>query len=100
MSLLSGVIDGLIARVAGPMSLRFIFQPLIGLILGVRDGMADARRGEPPFIFDLIADRANRKAKLSSLLVSLSKTILIAIILDAIAQYLIFSQISSVPKML
>jgi hypothetical protein len=85
--------EGLIARVAGPMSLRFVFQPLIGLLLGVKDGMRDAKAGEPPFILDLITNNENRKEKLSSLLTSLSKTVLIAVMLDIIAQYLIFSQV-------
>jgi hypothetical protein len=93
MSLPSSVLEGLIARVVGPMSLRFVFQPLIGLLLGVRDGMRDAKAGEPPFILDLIANNENRKEKLSSLLTSLSKTVLIAVVLDIIAQYLIFSQV-------
>ncbi len=75
------------------MSLRFILQPLIGLLLGVRDGLKDARAGEPPFIYDLIVNREDRRAKLSSLLQSLSKTIVIAIVLDLIAQYLIFGHV-------
>lgn len=87
------VAGGFIARIAGPMGLRFVFQPLVGLLLGARDGMADAKAGEPPFIFDLIVNRENRKAKLASLFKSLSKTIIIALVLDAIVQYLIFDQV-------
>jgi hypothetical protein len=75
------------------MSLRFVFQPLIGLLLGVRDGMKDAKAGEPPFILDLIVNRGGRKARLTSLFKSLSRTIIIAIALDMIAQYLIFNKI-------
>ena len=93
MSLPGSIAEGFAARVAGPMSLRFVFQPLVGLLLGVRDGMMDAKAGEPPFILDLIVNRGNRKAKLSSLFKSLSKTIIIAIVLDAIVQYLIFDQV-------
>jgi len=93
LSLPGSIAEGIIARVAGPMGLRFVFQPLVGLLLGVRDGMVDAKTGEPPFIFDLIVNRGNRKAKLSSLFKSLSKTFIIAIVLDAIVQYLIFDQV-------
>ena len=88
MSLPGSVAEGLIARVAGPMGLRFVFQPLVGLLLGARDGMIDAKAGEPPFIFDLIVNRENRKAKLANIIKSLSKTIIIAIVLDVIVQYL------------
>ncbi len=93
MSLPGSVAEGFIARVAGPMGLRFVFQPLVGLLLGVRDGMMDAKAGESPFIFDLIVNQRNRKAKLASLFKSLSKTIIIALVLDMIVQYLIFDQV-------
>jgi hypothetical protein len=93
VSLPGSVAEGFIARVAGPMGLRFVFQPLVGLLLGVRDGMMDAKAGEPPFIFDLIVNRGNRKAKLASLFKSLSKTVIIALVLDMIVQYLIFDQV-------
>lgn len=89
----NSIVGGIIARIAGPMSLRFIFQPLVGLLLGARDGAKDAKSGEPPFIFDLIINPENRKIKLASLFKSLSKTIIIAIVLDVIAQYLIFDQV-------
>jgi hypothetical protein len=93
VSLPGSIAEGFAARVAGPMGLRFVFQPLVGLLLGVRDGMMDAKAGEPPFIFDLIVNRKNRKAKLASLFKSLSKTIIIALVLDALVQYLIFDQV-------
>ncbi len=93
ISLPNSIVEGIIARIAGPMSLRFVFQPLVGLLLGARDGLRDAKAGEPPFIFDLIVNRENRRAKLVSLSKSLSKTIIIAIVLDVIAQYLIFGQV-------
>ncbi|MCK9566393.1 MAG: hypothetical protein M0Q43_10125 [Methanothrix sp.] len=93
MSLPGSISEGIMARVAGPMGLRFVFQPLVGLLLGIRDGMVDAKAGEPPFIFDLIANRENRTAKLASIFKSLSKTIIIALVLDAIVQYLIFDQV-------
>jgi hypothetical protein len=93
ISLPSSIAEGIIARIAGPMSLRFVFQPLVGLLLGARDGMRDAKAGEPPFILDLIVNREDRKVKLASLFKSLSKTIIIAIVLDMISQYLIFDQV-------
>ena len=53
----------------------------------------DAKVGEPPFIFGVIIDKKNRKTKLASLFKSLSKTIIIAIVLDIISQYIIFNQV-------
>jgi hypothetical protein len=96
-SLLDTVAERVIARIVGPMSLRFVFQPLVAVLLGIRDGAMDAKAGEPPFIIDLIVDRDNRKGKLAGVLKSLSKTIVIATIFDMIAQYLIFDQVRVIP---
>jgi len=74
-SLLDAVAERIIARLVGPMSLRFVFQPLVAVLLGIRDGAMDAKAGEPPFIIDLIIDRENRRTKLAGVLKSLSKTI-------------------------
>ena len=57
MSSLS-VAEGIIVRLAGPMSLRFVIQPLIALLLGLRDGMMDAKAGEPTFILGLLHESA------------------------------------------
>lgn len=79
------------------MSLRFVFQPLVAVLLGIRDGAMDAKAGEPPFIIDLIFNRDDRGAKLSGVLKSLSKTIVVATVFDMIAQYLIFDQVRVIP---
>jgi hypothetical protein len=97
---LDTVAEGVIARIIGPMSLRFVFQPLVALLLGIRDGVTDAKTGEPPFIIDLIVDNNNRKAKLAGVLKSLSKTIIIATVFDMIAQYLIFDQVHVIPAII
>lgn len=99
-SLLDTVAERIIARIVGPMSLRFVFQPLVALLLGIRDGVMDAKAGEPPFIIDLIVDRDNRGAKLAGVLKSLSKTIVIATVFDMIAQYLIFDQVRVIPAIM
>lgn len=92
MSSLS-IAEGIIASLAGPMSLRLVIQPVTALLLGIRDGRMDAKAGEPPFIIGLITNREDRKAKLVSLFKSLSKAIIMAVISEAIAQYLLFGQV-------
>ena len=95
MTLLS-VAEGIIIRLAGPMSLRLVIQPVIALLLGIRDGRIDAKEGEPPFIVGLITNCRDRKAKLVSLFKSLSKAIIIAVILEVIVQYLLFGQVHAI----
>ena len=99
-SLLDTVAERLIARVVGPMSLRFVFQPLVALLLGIRDGIMDVKAGEPPFIIDLIVERENRRAKLAGILKSLSKTIIMATFFDMVAQYLIFDHVHVIPAIM
>jgi len=38
------------ARLTGPGRLRFVFQPIMAILLGLRGGLADARAGRPPYL--------------------------------------------------
>jgi len=86
-------LEDLVARLTGPMHFRLILQPLVAIALGIRDGLNDARAGRPPFITDLIVRPEGRKRQLKRALQSLIKPLVIAIILDAVAQYLMFGTI-------
>jgi hypothetical protein len=46
--------QGLARRLAGPFPARFILQPLVAIILGIRDGITDARLGRSPFVMALL----------------------------------------------
>ncbi len=93
-------VNDLAARVTGPMSFRFILQPAIALFLGIRDGLLDARAGTPPFVVDLILRPQNRARQLKTALHRLLTPIVIAVLLDAIAQYLIFHRVRPVAALL
>jgi hypothetical protein len=41
--------EGLARRLSGPASFRFILQPLVATIAGIRDGVSDAKLGLPPY---------------------------------------------------
>jgi len=87
-------IDKIAERLTGPLNFRFIFQPLAAILLGIRDGKMDAAAGIPPFIFDLISTPKNRERHIKTAMGTLLKPIIIGVILDAIAQYLIFKDIN------
>ncbi len=93
-------VNDLAARVTGPMSFRFILQPAIAVFLGIRDGLLDARAGTPPFVADLIFRPQDRARRLKTALHRLLTPILIAVLLDAIAQYLIFHRVRPVAALL
>jgi hypothetical protein len=47
-------------RLAGPGRFRFILQPLVASVLGIRGGLADARAGRPPYLYGLLFHREER----------------------------------------
>jgi len=77
-------------RLHGPMSMRFFLQPVVAIALGIKDGIKDAKAGTPPFIYDLVFKPQNRQRQLKSALKTLLKPIIIAIVLDAIVQFMMF----------
>jgi len=80
-------------RFTGPGRLRFVLQPLIAFLLGVRGGLTDAKAGKAPYLLALVFHAHNRKELLHSGLSAIGHLLAIGILLDAIAQLLIYKQI-------
>ena len=80
-------------RLTGPGRMRFIFQPVVAILLGMRAGKADAAAGRAPYILGLVFDQANRVAMLKDALADLSTLIGVAILLDAVSQFLILREV-------
>lgn len=88
------IFDELVARVLfGPFNFRFIVQPVMALALGVRDGLVDAKAGSAPFLYGLVFRRQDLKPSLKSALRRLQIPIVIATILDAMVQYIMFGYV-------
>lgn len=81
------------AMLGGPGRMRFVLQPLVAIILGVRDGRADAAAGRPPYVVAVLFADEGRREGLVSALRTLTKPLLVAVVLDAVLQYVIFSSI-------
>jgi hypothetical protein len=77
-------------RLSGPGRLRFILQPLIATILGIRSGLADARSGRPPYIWGVLFNRELRSELLKSGFATIVNLVLMGILLDSIFQWVIF----------
>jgi len=80
-------------RLTGPGRMRFIFQPIVAIVLGIRSGRADARAGKRPYILCLFVDHGQRLALLKEALEELSILIALAILFDAISQFLILREV-------
>jgi len=88
------MLDELVARVlSGPMHFRLFLQPTMAFILGIRDGLHDARTGAHPIVWSILLGVGNRKHLLRSMLRRLVGPILVATIADSVVQYLMFGHV-------
>jgi hypothetical protein len=93
-------LDDLAARLTGAMSFRFILQPAVAVILGIKDGIKDAKAGAEPFVINLLIHSKNRWKDLKTAFRRLLVPIIVGIVFDAIAQYLIFKRIHPLPAVI
>ena len=85
--------ERVLAGLTGPMSIRFILQPAMAIVLGVRDGLQDARDGRTPFLWDLYTRSESRDEQIHKALDRLALPLMVAIVLDAIVQLILFDRI-------
>jgi len=79
-------LNDLATLISGPGRFRFFVQPSMALFLAIRDGLADARHGAPPYVIHALFDSGDRVKSLKTALHSAGKVFALAIILDAILQ--------------
>ena len=80
-------------RFTGPGRLRFILQPVIAILLGLRGGLADARAGNPPFLFGLIFDSGRRRELMKSGVATIRNLLAFGIILDIVFQWVLYGAV-------
>jgi len=80
--------EQLVARITGPMKFRLVLQPAMAIFFAVRGGLKDAREGKPAYFWGLFTDPAERKAALKDGWKSVGKVFMLAIVLDAIYQFI------------
>ena len=80
-------------RFTGPGRLRFILQPAIAILLGLRGGLADAKTGNPPFLFGLLFDAGRRRELLRSGVATIRNLLAFGIILDIVFQWVLYGAV-------
>ena len=76
-------------RLAGPGRFRFVLQPLIATLLGIRSGLADARAGRPPYLYGVLFQRGLRGQRARTGFETVVNLLLMGILLDAVFQWVI-----------
>jgi hypothetical protein len=86
----SQFLEELPRRFSGPGRFRFILQPVLAILLGVRGGLADARAGKPPYVFGLLFAAGRRKELLGSGAAAIATLLAMGIILDIFFQFVLY----------
>jgi len=76
-------------RLNGPGSFRFLLQPLVAVILGIRSGLVDARVGNPPYLYALFFHSDRRREMIRSGLETVINLLLMGVLMDALFQWII-----------
>jgi hypothetical protein len=77
-------------RLTGPGRFRFMLQPLVAMILGIRSGLMDARVGRPPFLQAVILRPDLRQELVKSALENLLNVVLMGILMDSTFQWVLY----------
>lgn len=84
---------------SGKGQLRFVFQPLMAIVLGARLGIADAREGKRPFLWRLVKT-SGRRELLKKSLWDIVIPCCLAIVIDSIIQHYTLGYVRPVAAML
>lgn len=76
----------LLARPHGPYAFRLVVQPLIALLLAVRDGLRDAKTGRSPYFWTVLNDPEERAARVREAFKATAKVGTLALVIDAVYQ--------------
>ena len=80
--------QNLLERLSGPMTFRFILQPIMATIAALLDGVKDARTGRAPFLETVLTNPAKRARRMQEAVIATARIILLGLIMDAIYQFI------------
>jgi hypothetical protein len=89
----SQFLEELPRRFTGHGRLRFIMQPMLAILLGVRGGLADAKAGAPPYLFGLVFAAGRRRELLRSGAAAIGILLAMGIILDVVFQLVLYREV-------
>lgn len=84
------VFTSIVERPGGPMTFRFILQPVMAGLLAAADGVRDARGGAAPYFWSLVTGSAPRAGRLYDGVIATSRVILLGLAMDVIYQLIVF----------
>jgi len=80
-------------RFTGSGRFRFILQPMVAIVLGIRGGLADAKGGNPPYLFRLFFGAGSRNELLRSGAAAIGTLLGVGIIMDIVFQLVLYHSV-------
>lgn len=80
-------------RFTGPGRLRFILQPMVAIVLGIRGGLADVKARNPPYLFGLLFSAGRRGELLRSGVAAIRNLVALGIIMDIVFQLILYRSV-------
>lgn len=84
----SSYVEHFVDRFDGPLHFRLIMQPLMAILLAIRDGVRDAREGRSAYLWTLLTDPAQRRYLLQDGWKGISRIFVLACVLDVVYQFI------------
>ena len=81
--------EDVIHRTEGPMSLRFILQPLISVVFAIRAGMKDAKSDTVPYLWRFISSKGKGKEIAKEAWKDVGKVFIVGVTLDIVYQLIL-----------
>jgi hypothetical protein len=100
VSNLSSFVPDFIQRLDGPLHLRFYLQPLMAVLLAVRDGIRDAREGRSAYLWTVVTDSSQRSYLIEDGWKGISKVFLLACLLDVIYEWIVWRSLRPLQMLL
>ena len=92
--------EGIAKRFGGPGGFRLIIQPVLAIALGIRDGLADAKAGQPAYLIGIFFHPECRHELLESSINHILKPFILGVVIDLILQYFIFQRVRLIPALI
>ena len=99
--IVSRFVDNLIGRLSGPLTLRLFLQPAVATLLGIRDGLRDARSQRPPHFWRMVTGSPEaRRRRAKETWRAVLNVFIMAVILDCVYQVLVFRWVYPIEAMI
>ena len=82
----------IVARPGGPMSFRFVLQPMMAAIVALRDGINDARLGRMPYLYAIIRGVEGTGDRVWEGRLSTARILILGVVMDVAYQVIFLGQ--------